>query len=807
MPSVSKKQQKFMGIVRAIQKGEADPSDFNKDAQDAAKKMKKSSVKKYAKTKHKGLPNKKVNEAQVTKSIMTNPNNRKLYFTLVDGNDVKLIDAKTWLKSSLKDVSSTVNQDKVIKSIVRKQKQFNKKVEWNQWKSKNKPSFVEQMKWLMDNGFVKNVNKGGIKEERDYKAEYKKFQSSTKAKKYRAELNKYNRQKGTYGNGDGKDASHKGGKIVGFEAESKNRGRAEKSRLKKEINDYVGSVIDETINENPAAIAAAQRMVVQSKGKKISVNTARNSRYKDKDPAAHKKAKSMFSRLLDKFRKKNESQMLLQMAKQLKEADESVNEIKVWDLNEKCWKGYEKKGMKTMFGKRYPNCVKKKKKSESVNEKVLGGKDVTSGIDKNTKITFDKRIPNKKLAGKTFVVVKKGINTFNVRPDGSGNERDTKKLDAPTILQLLKNKTIRKIVNSKGKKLNKESVKEAVYKFRGYTNTQMDELDAMLARAGYKGTPDFNKMTWTTKDKNPKIARIIKSKGGKKIKESVNEAPKIDSRLHKGLKKIQDDSYKLLANYRTVPGIQKLVKAWMDGLHRSMKQLGIMKESKELTKIDTMLKNQIKKIGKADKKAGMELMKLYKKHWVEFSIKAKQHMNEAFAIQYKKDKRYLTRKELFDKKPLKFKTEDEAKSMLNGLDHKYRTNYKIVKIKEGTCGYGVGGKLGDEPAGPHLLKKKKKKDDVGESKRRSRLRAISKAKKTRKMNLFSKSQLDTLRKQYSTIKGINPSSPTYKKLTYTLDSLPLPNLKQLEKAKIPFVSGLARNRVYRAKKFGSTTGG
>jgi len=72
------------------------------------------------------------------------------------------------------------------------------------------------------------------KPERDYKDEYKKFQSSTKSKKYRAELNKYNRQKGTYGNGDGKDASHKNGKIVGFEAESKNRGRAEKSRLKKE---------------------------------------------------------------------------------------------------------------------------------------------------------------------------------------------------------------------------------------------------------------------------------------------------------------------------------------------------------------------------------------------------------------------------------------------------------------------------------------------------------------------------------------------------------------------------------------------
>ena len=71
----------------------------------------------------------------------------------------------------------------------------------------------------------------GVGEERDYKDEYKKFQSSEKMRKYRAELNKYNRDKGTYGNGDGKDASHKDGKIVGMEDQSTNRGRAEKSRL------------------------------------------------------------------------------------------------------------------------------------------------------------------------------------------------------------------------------------------------------------------------------------------------------------------------------------------------------------------------------------------------------------------------------------------------------------------------------------------------------------------------------------------------------------------------------------------------
>jgi hypothetical protein len=33
-------------------------------------------------------------------------------------------------------------------------------------------------------------------------------------------------------------------------------------------------------------------------------------------------------------------------------------------MDEACWKGYKKKGMKTMFGKRYPNCVKIKESSD-----------------------------------------------------------------------------------------------------------------------------------------------------------------------------------------------------------------------------------------------------------------------------------------------------------------------------------------------------------------------------------------------------------------------------------------------------------
>jgi hypothetical protein len=37
-------------------------------------------------------------------------------------------------------------------------------------------------------------------------------------------------------------------------------------------------------------------------------------------------------------------------------------EMKESELTEKCWAGYTQKGMKTMFGKEYPNCIKKKKK-------------------------------------------------------------------------------------------------------------------------------------------------------------------------------------------------------------------------------------------------------------------------------------------------------------------------------------------------------------------------------------------------------------------------------------------------------------
>ena len=38
------------------------------------------------------------------------------------------------------------------------------------------------------------------------------------------------------------------------------------------------------------------------------------------------------------------------------------------EMTEACWKGYTKKGMKTMFGKKYPNCVKNESEDEETNE-------------------------------------------------------------------------------------------------------------------------------------------------------------------------------------------------------------------------------------------------------------------------------------------------------------------------------------------------------------------------------------------------------------------------------------------------------
>mgnify|MGYP003114413107 CR=1 FL=1 len=83
--------------------------------------------------------------------------------------------------------------------------------------------------------------------------------------------------------------------------------------------------------------------------------------------------------------------------------------ISFMQFQEKCWPGYEKKGMKTMFGKRYPNCVKKKKSRkeevEHVYEDDMKGMSVKSGHKR----------PTKSGAGMT----QKGVEAYRRRNPGS----------------------------------------------------------------------------------------------------------------------------------------------------------------------------------------------------------------------------------------------------------------------------------------------------------------------------------------------------------------------------------------------------
>ena len=93
MPAVSKKQQRFFGMVRAAQKGEMEnPSpEISKVA--ATTSM--SSVKKFAKTKHKGLPEKKITSEGVVDAIKKiKLNKTKVKKSPYSGRDAGAIAAK-----------------------------------------------------------------------------------------------------------------------------------------------------------------------------------------------------------------------------------------------------------------------------------------------------------------------------------------------------------------------------------------------------------------------------------------------------------------------------------------------------------------------------------------------------------------------------------------------------------------------------------------------------------------------------------------------------------------------------------------
>ena len=409
--------------------------------------------------------------------------------------------------------------------------------------------------------------------DRDYKDEYKKFQSSDKSKKYRAELNQYNRKKGTYGNGDGKDASHKGGKIAGFEAESKNRGRAEKSRLKKESPDFnpmIDAILDEVIDEY-------QTTKNEGKFSKDQIDTLRKSygtlsgmnptsptykkfiKFLEKLPKDQLKqlaaANIKFVSMLAKNRIKGESVLKKNPgefvdAKFSKAIDNLPNSKLTKDLVIKLAKKYKVDKDDALRFVSY-GYLRDFGLKESVHEGKFGKFDTGAGFKGNGMTIYDR---NQEKSGDFK-------NIAHIGEDGKITIYDKNVKKETKLMQSL-NK-----ISQEFKKTFKESVNETVYQFKKYTNTEMDKLDALLSRAGYKGKPDFNKMTWTTKDKNSKIEKIIKSKGGKKIKESVNE--KMDpEQYHKYMQYVFDTQFK-------TPEEKKMKKSIVKKINKGQKRKGL----------------------------------------------------------------------------------------------------------------------------------------------------------------------------------------------------------------------------------------
>lgn len=109
MPSKSKSQQKFFGLVRAYQKGDVKGSEVSDEVKDAAKSMTKKEVKDFASTKHKGLPN----HVKKNKKKKTSENKMRIFnITESQYNEiVSLLSEETVQGNGVKVPGGTVKTD------------------------------------------------------------------------------------------------------------------------------------------------------------------------------------------------------------------------------------------------------------------------------------------------------------------------------------------------------------------------------------------------------------------------------------------------------------------------------------------------------------------------------------------------------------------------------------------------------------------------------------------------------------------------------------------------------------------------
>ncbi len=180
-----------------------------------------------------------------------------------------------------------------------------------------------------------------------------------------------------------------------------------------------------------------------------------------------------------------------------KEEFEPKEGLTIQQFQEKCWKGYEKKGMKTMFGKRYPNCVKKEEVEIS---------------EIHSQAHTPHEVPSKNLKK----LVSKAVKRIDTDVDGDTDHNDKAKGELGEFIPGVGNK---RLFSTTRTKTAKESY----------------EIDAKKHRAAQRDAKIGN-LARNTSNPGEKAAAEKKSKGPKMFGEDwqkVNKSDKTDGMSQK----------------------------------------------------------------------------------------------------------------------------------------------------------------------------------------------------------------------------------------------------------------------------------
>ena len=287
MPSKSKAQQRFMGLVHAFNKGDVKGSEVSKKVKDVAKGMKKSDVKKYASTKHKGKPEKVKKEA-IDKI-------REMIRMELEGCGYVMSAKNPSYK--LKSPGGTGEEDKKLKEKI---KNTETGFRWNQIPNRGTINFGEYGKYL-----ILNKTKMFV---------------------------------------DGKWIS---GRLKGKKVRWYSKDGQRDARKRKGI----------PISKTPHFPFGMVKESILSEGEKEKIEQLL-IKYGNTPEDAKQMIKKTYDYIKKAYRNANASKKAEIMSGLMKfETTEQFS-----NLVEKCWKGYmihPKRKTKKLFGKTYPNCIKK----------------------------------------------------------------------------------------------------------------------------------------------------------------------------------------------------------------------------------------------------------------------------------------------------------------------------------------------------------------------------------------------------------------------------------------------------------------